>query len=229
MPHRDLFWDSPALDPFRKKASAGAFLFEQSFPANSFIILTQGVVELVAKKNGVYAPVHYVGPGSMLGEQILVEEKVAPRVFGARALNNISYLEINKEDIQKLHQNNPSLFGQIVEGALRISTQRINRMNRLLLNMRSLNPTERFLNLLLYFSSHHGQQTAEGKLVVLHFDTVNFYIQINSMQFDSLIEELVNHKVVSKVQDSVYLIRNEKALQDQVPQLSQEIGTLNFI
>lgn len=229
MKQEALILNASSLDPFRKKAQPGALLFEQGFPAQSFFILTEGMVELIAKKNNVYTPVHYLGTGNMLGEQLLVEDKVGPRVFGARTLTPLSYMEFKKEDLKNLRQNDPHLFSQIIEAALRISTQRIHRMNRLLVNMRSLNLTERFLKLLIYFSSHHGRVTPEGKAVVLHFDTVNFYIQINSLQFESLIEDLLANKTLSKLKDSVYLIKNEKALSDQIPQISQEIGTLNFV
>jgi len=229
MKQEALIWNTSSLDPFRKKVQPGALLFDQGFPAQSFFILTEGMVELIAKKNDVYTPVHYLGAGNMLGEQLLVEDKIGPRVFGARSLSPLTYLEFKKEEIKLLHRNDPTLFSQIVEAALKITTQRINRLNRLLVNMRSLNPTERFLNLLLYFSSYHGRVTSEGKAVVLHFDTVNFYIQINSVQFESLIEDLISHRVLSRLKDSVYLIRDEKVLRDQVPQISQEVGTLNFI
>lgn len=229
MKQEGLIWNTTSLEPFKKKAQAGALLFEQGFPAQSFFILTEGMIELIAKKNDIYTPVHYLGAGNMLGEQLLVENKVGLRVFGARSLGPLTYLEFKRDDLKTLRQNNPHLFSQIIEAALRISTQRIHRMNRLLVNMRSLNLTERFLKLLLYFSSHHGRVTPEGKAVVLHFDTVNFYIQINSVQFEALIEDLLANKILSKLKDSVYLIKNEKALLDQIPQISQEIGTLNFV
>jgi hypothetical protein len=136
---------------------------------------------------------------------------------------------LKKEDIHLIQKNNLPIFNELLMVALRVSGQRIHRMNRLLLNMRTLNLTERFLNLLLYFSVHHGRVTEEGKLVVLNFDTVSFYIGINSVQFESLLEDLISHGVLHKKKEGVYLIKNEKALQDQVPKLAQEIGTLNFI
>lgn len=225
----DLFWDSPDLDPFRKRAKAKQILFEQGFPAQSFFILTQGMIELITKKNNSPVPVHFLGAGNMLGEHILVQDHLASRIFGARALGDITYLEFSKEQVRELRKEKPVLFSQIVEAALKISSERLNRMNRLLLNMRSLNPTERFLNLLLYFSAHHGQVNPEGKQVVLQFETVNFYIQINSAQYEALIEDLIQHRIIKRVSETVYLLKNEKALQDKVPQLSKEIGILSFV
>lgn len=221
--------DASELAPCRKLAGPKTLLFEQGFPAQSLFILLQGSVELIAKKNGVYTPIHYLGAGNLLGEQLLVDHQLGPRVFGARTLTELQYIELNKDGIQKVSQENPRLFTELLSVALRISNLRIHKMNRLLLNMRSLNLTERFLNLLLYFSAHHGQMTPEGKLVVLHFETISFYIGINSHQFESLLEDLIGHGVVAKKKEGVYLIKNEKALQEQVPKLAQEIATLNFI
>lgn len=229
MSFQQFIWDSPSLDEFRRKAQAGNLLFEQGSPAQSLFILIQGAVELIAKKNGVYAPVHYLGPGNLLGEQLLVERQLGPRSFGARALTSLNYLELNRQDIHLIQKNNLPLFNELLMVALRVSNLRINRMNRLLLNMRSVNLTERFLNLLLYFSVHHGQVTEEGKLVILNFDTVSFYIGINSVQFESLIEDLVSHGVLQRKKEGIYLIKNEKALFDQVPKIAQEIGTLDFV
>lgn len=221
--------ESSDLASYRKLSGPKTLLFEQGFPAHSLFVLLEGSVELLAKKNGVYTPVHYLGAGNLLGEQLLVDHQLGPRVFGARTLTELRYIELTRNEIQKISQENLQLYTDLLSVALRISNLRIHRMNRLLLNMRSLNLTERFLNLLLYFSAHHGQITPEGKLVVLHFDTISFYIGINSHQFESLLEDLIGHGVIAKKKEGVYLIKNEKALQDQVPKLAQEIATLNFI
>lgn len=225
----DFFWDSPALDSFRKQAKQGDFLFEQGFPGSSFFILTKGIVELVSQKNGKLAVVNYLGAGNMLGEQALVESKLFPRIFGARALGPVSYLEFNQTAIKQLHENSPTLLIEILEAALRISSERLNRMNRLVQNIRSAHPSERFLHLLLHFTAHHGQPCAEGKAIVLNFETVNYYLDINSFQLEEMLDQLLKTNLVIKKTDTVFVVRNEKALQDMIPKLKEEMVPLDFL
>lgn len=229
MKMHDYFWEIPALDTFRKQAHGGDFLFQQGFPANSLIIIVRGMVELVAKKDNQLCSVNYLGAGNVLGEQALVDEKVYARVFGARALGEVSYVELTKANIDELRKNSPKLLIDILEATLRISTERLNRMNRLLAQLRSANPTERFLYLLLHFAAHHGQTVEEGKEVVLNFDTVNFYLDISSYQMEEILADLCARKTLHKKADNVYVIKNEKSLLDQIPKLKEEINPLSFI
>ncbi|NDG26913.1 MAG: hypothetical protein EB120_07045, partial [Proteobacteria bacterium] len=62
----DFFWETPELNCFRKEAKGGDFLFQQGFPANSFIIIVKGIVALVAKKNNQTCTVNYLGSGNVL-------------------------------------------------------------------------------------------------------------------------------------------------------------------
>jgi len=225
----DFFWDSPHLDPYRKKAKSGAFLFEQGFPASSFIILTQGLVELVAKRNGALSVVNYLGAGNILGEKSLVEDKIYARVFGARALGEVSYLEFNQATIKQMHETSPKLLIDILEATLRISTERLNRMNRLVQNLRSAHAGERFLYLLMYFTTHHGQPVAEGKAIVLNFETVNYYLDINSFQMEEMIDSLIQKNLLVKKTETVFVVRNEKAILDMIPKLKEEMVPLDFL
>jgi len=225
----DFFWENPSLDAYRKTVQKGEYLFRQGFPASSFLIITHGMVELVSQKKEQLCVVNYLGAGNMLGEQALVENKVYARVYGARALGAVTYLEFDQAAIQKLHVSEPKLLIDILEATLRISTERLNRMNRLVSNLRSAHPTERFLHLLLYFSVHHGQPVPEGKMVVLNFETVNYYLDITSYQMEELINDLVVRNVLLKKAETVFVVRNEKNLQDMIPKLKEEITPLTFI
>lgn len=225
----DFFWDSPGLDPYRKKCTSGVFLFEQGFPASSFIILTHGMVELVAKREGKLLVVNYLGAGNILGEKALVENKVYSRVFGARALGDVSYLEFNQAAIKQMHESSPQLLIDILEATLRISAERLNRMNRLVQNLRSANAGERFLYLLAYFTAHHGQPVSEGKAIVLNFETVNYYLDINSFQMEEMVDSLIQKKLLIRKTNTVFVVRNEKALQDMIPKLKEEMIPVDFI
>ncbi|MFM8269589.1 MAG: Crp/Fnr family transcriptional regulator [Pseudomonadota bacterium] len=225
----DFFWDSPALDLFRKKAKSGKFLFEQGFPASSFIILTQGMVELVSSKNGQSIVVNYLGAGNVLGEQALVESNVFPRAFGARALGEVSYLEFEQKAIKQLHESSPQLVIEMLEATLRISNERIHRMNRLVQTIRLAHPSERFLYLLLHFSAYHGQPCQEGKAIVLNFETVNYYLDINSYQMEEMLDQLLNMNLIIKKSDTVFVIRDERELQRLIPKLKEELVPLDFL
>ena len=225
----DFFWDSPALDPYRKNVKSGEFLFEQGFPGTSFLIITRGIVELVAKKNDQLSVINYLGAGNMLGEKALFDPSVFARVFGAIALGDVSYLEFNQTAIKDLHKNSPTLLIEILEATLRIANERINRMNLLVQKFRSAHPTERFLQLLLHFSTYHGQPCSEGKAIVVNFETINYYLDINSFQLEEMLEGLIKTKFLIRKTDTVFVIPNEEKLKENIPKLKEEIVPLDFV
>jgi len=224
----DFFWDSPTLDAYRKKANSGVVLFDQGFPATSLLIITHGIVELISKKNGQVSVINYLGAGNMLGERALVDSSVYARVFGARALGEVSYLELDQAAIKDLHKNSPVLLIEILEATLRIANERINRMNRLVQKFRSTHPTERFIHLILYFADYHSQLFPEGKAIVLSFETVNYYLDINSYQMKEMLERLLKKKLLIRKTDTVFVIPNEEALKEKIPKLKKEIVPLDF-
>ncbi|NBX75620.1 MAG: Crp/Fnr family transcriptional regulator [Proteobacteria bacterium] len=225
----DFFWDSPALDPYRKNAKSGTLLFEQGFPATSFLIITRGIIELVAKKNDRFSVINYLGAGNMLGEKALFDPSVFARVFGARALGDVSYLEFNQTAIKDLRQKAPDLLIEILEATLRISHERIHRMNLLVQKFRSSHPTERFLQLLLHFCVYHGHPCSEGQAIIVNFETINYYLDINSYQLEEMLDGLLKTNLLIKKTDSVFVIPNEEKFRESIPKLKEEIVPIDFI
>jgi CRP-like cAMP-binding protein len=150
-------------------------------------------------------------------------------VFGARALGDVSYLEFNQTAIKDLHKNSPTLLIEILEATLRIANERINRMNLLVQKFRSAHPTERFLQLLLHFSTYHGQPCSEGKAIVVNFETINYYLDINSFQLEEMLEGLIKTKFLIRKTDTVFVIPNEEKLKENIPKLKEEIVPLDFV
>ena len=66
-------------------------------------------------------------------------------------------------------------------------------------------------------------------MVVLNFETVNYYLDITSYQMEELINDLVVRNVLLKKAETVFVVKNEKNLQDMIPKLKEEITPLTFI
>lgn len=223
------FWENPALEPFRKEAQSGQFLFKQGFPASSLIVLTHGVVELVSSKDNELLVVNYLGAGNVLGEKSLVDQKLFPRFFGARAAGDVSYLEFNQNEIKKLRENSPQLLVEILEATLKITIERLSRTNRLVADLRSAKPTDRFLHLVLYFANYHGQRVAEGKEIVLNSETVGYYLDMNSFQMEQIIQDLIKKDILLQRTDTVFVVKNEDHLKKMIPRLRSELVQMDFI
>ncbi len=204
------------LEPFEKNYLPGMFLFHQGFPAETFFIVLKGTVELVSEQDDKIIVVTYVGPGSCLGERLLVETGLYPRAFGARALTEVKCIEIRKDILNNLHLSSPRSLVQILSTSLEVCINRLARMNSLISHLRSFSSRNRLLYLILFFYNNHGRFLPQGKEVVLQEDMIRFYIDVPRIEIQKMLLNLQTKKIIKKTRDSIYLITNEAALRDLI-------------
>lgn len=210
------------LEQFEKSYAPGMVLFHQGFPAETFYIISKGTVELVSEQNGKVSVVNFVGPGNCLGERLLIEKGLYPRAFGARALTDVTCIEIKKDILNNLHLTSPRSLVQILSTSLEVCIKRLNRMNMLISHLTPLSSRKRLLHLILFFHDNHGRFVSQGKEVVLQEEMIRFYIEVSRAEIQKMLLNLETRKIIQKTKESVYLVKNYKALRDLVSRSEEE-------
>ncbi|MFM8269127.1 MAG: Crp/Fnr family transcriptional regulator [Pseudomonadota bacterium] len=210
------------LEQFENTYSAGTFLFHQGFPAETFFIIQKGTVELVSEKNGRATVVNFIGAGNCLGERLLIETGIYPRAFGARALTDVKCIEIKKSILNTLHLSSPKSLIQLLGTSLQVCIQRLTRMNSLISQLKTLSSEERFLHLILFFYTNHARFVPQGKEVVLQEEMIRFYIEMSSLEIQTMLLDLEKRTIIHKTKDNTYLVKNEKSLRDLLSNVQEK-------
>ena len=100
-----------------RELAAGEVLFNQGDPGDELIIVEEGKVSIYVPdddKSEDVQPIRIFGPGEMLGEMALIDQK--PRSLSARAEGPSRILTLNGDDFRRLLAQNPEISVSVMAG-----------------------------------------------------------------------------------------------------------------
>ncbi|MCB9640832.1 MAG: aspartate ammonia-lyase [Myxococcales bacterium] len=118
------------LPLFTKRTfSRGEILFEQGEERKEMFLITQGDVELLDSSVGWSRSFTVCGPGTLLGDTLIIEDEAPYRTTG-RAVSDGTLAVLAREKLLKLREDNLSLFTELVLAVSKAIADRIMRSGR---------------------------------------------------------------------------------------------------
>lgn len=103
------------------------FIYEDE-PGDFMIFLLEGKVEIVKKdQDGIYRQLALAGPGKVLGEMSMVDEK--PRSAGCIACTDVTFAVLGRRGLNEILRQEPSTGCKILMVLLLMSTERLREVS----------------------------------------------------------------------------------------------------
>ncbi|HBS04873.1 MAG TPA: aspartate ammonia-lyase, partial [Leptospiraceae bacterium] len=112
------------LQEFQK----GDYLFKQGEQRHALFFIQEGEIDLIDETLGLEKVYVTSGPGTILGEPILIEE--GKHALGGRARSEGKYGKLEATTIRKIKQEDPHLFGELVLSLSKVLARRLAYANR---------------------------------------------------------------------------------------------------
>ncbi|MCB1165297.1 MAG: aspartate ammonia-lyase [Leptospiraceae bacterium] len=123
-PERESLASHFELQEFKK----GDYLFRQGEDRHALFFIQEGEIDLVDETLGMEKIYVTSGPGTVLGEPILIEE--GKHALGGRARSEGKYGKLEAVTIQKIKTSDPHLFGEMVLSLSKVLARRLAYANR---------------------------------------------------------------------------------------------------
>jgi len=129
----------------RRKFRNGDTLFHQGDPGDSVHLLDRGHVAIkVVERGGVVVTLDIVGPGSVFGEQTLIDPN-ARRTASAVAIGVVETLTIQRDAFIELREQHPAVSNVLVE----VLAVQVRRLSQQLLDAHSMGAEQRVVKRLV--------------------------------------------------------------------------------
>lgn len=216
----NVFWENPALVPYRREWKAGDKLFGIGDPASEAIYIVSGTACLRALKHYQEFTVSYVGSEQFLGEQVLWGHSTGKRSFSAIALAPLRALVLDAQAVASVETKDPALLIKLLRHVASNTAQRLQRANYLIAHFRSENKAEKLTYLIVYLARAFGKQDALGTEVSLSKELVSYYLEMPAQEIDRVLAQLCRDRIISASTGDAYIIRDMKLLEEKAEQLS---------
>ena len=148
---------------------AGEVIFRKGDPGISMMSIVDGRVKIsVASPDGKEAVLAVLGPGEVLGEMAILEDK--DRSADATALDACELLVLQKRDFIPFLERNPAICIRL----LRILCERLRRTSALVEDRTFLSLPARLAKTLLDLADSTGRETTDGMRVDFKMSQKNF-------------------------------------------------------
>jgi CRP-like cAMP-binding protein len=148
---------------------AGEVIFHKGDPGISMMSIVEGRVKIsVASPDGKEAVLAVLGPGEVLGEMAIIEDK--DRSADATALDACELLVLQKRDFIPFLERNPAICIRL----LRILCERLRRTSELIEDRTFLSLPARLAKTLLDLADTGGHETEDGMRVDFNMSQKNF-------------------------------------------------------
>jgi len=211
----------PILKRLIKPIDRGDYLFRQGQMGQTMFIILQGTVELVGEREGKEHIAGVYGPGHFLGEKAIVREAPYQRYLSARAQTDSVVLELGINEMNTVFKEAPAVMGQLVRRSFDVAIHRLDQANLMIHLLRSSDNYERLLQYLIYFCHSSGKKTSEGLEVVIEPESIYYYIDMPVEEIKACMESLVRAKLIIHQKSGSYVIRDENAILQYLPTLTQ--------
>ncbi len=106
------------------RVQARSTVIYEDEPGDFMMLLLDGKVEIVKKDNdGIYRQLGLAGPGKVLGEMSLIDEK--PRSAGCIACSDLTFAVLDRHGLNEILRNDPRTGCKILMVLLMMSTERL--------------------------------------------------------------------------------------------------------
>lgn len=106
------------------RALARSTIIYEDEPGDFMLFLLDGKVEIVKKDgDGIYRQMALAGPGKVLGEMSLIDEK--PRSAGCIACSELTFAVLHREALNDILRNEPRTGCKILMVLLMMNTERL--------------------------------------------------------------------------------------------------------
>lgn len=194
-------------------------LFKQGDLGNTLFIILQGSIELCEDRDGQLVVVDSLSAGEVIGEKALLSETPYRRSYGAVAKEETALLELDAKSLKTVENLIPDFATRL----LQITVTRLDRANRLIQLLKSLDPLERLIESLLYIAKEKGKKTRDGVEVA---DVVQQLYLITYLEKDFIkicLEQMAKAKRL-KFNQKIAVISDEAALQQYLPELRERMA-----
>lgn len=106
----------------------GDYLFKQGENRHALFFIQEGEIDLIDETLGLEKVYVTSGPGTILGEPILIEE--GKHALGGRARSEGRYGKLEKSTIAEIKSSDPHLFGELVLSLSKVLARRLAYANR---------------------------------------------------------------------------------------------------
>jgi CRP-like cAMP-binding protein len=210
------FINVPEVAIFVRRYAPGQSLFQQGQMAKSAFFILEGMVELVAAGSEADFREALLGPGQFLGEKALLSAAPYLRRFGAVAKEPTRALELGAADLERLQRAAPQLVVELLRSVLRVTAERLDRMNFLVNALSSMEMADRFIALVHYYSRTLGRAEEGGIEVELNPDALARYLGSDPAVVMKWLDRLVQNGVIQRRKEQKYLIPNQAELEEFV-------------
>ncbi len=189
------------------------YLFRQGQLGQSMFIILEGVVRLVAERDGEEHVEAIVEAGEFLGEKALLSDGPHQRHFSAFAWTGTRALELNHEALYIIQNESPDIMVQILKRSFEIAAARLDRANHLARVLRSSDNQQRIIDCIRYFCRTAGKKDPKGTKVALSAKGLYYHIDMPLDQIEHFIHRLVEQRLLLKgPTKGYYIVPDEGAL-----------------
>lgn len=207
------------LKKFVRQLSAGETLFEQGDLGNTMYIIVSGSFSLLEKRDGAFFVVGTLSVGQVLGEKALLTESPYRRTYTARAEEPATLLEFDNKNLKTVENIIPNFTSRI----LQIAAKRLDRANKMITILRSMDPIDRVVNAILFICEESGKQTPDGVVVTLTATDINQVCHVDKTIIGECLELMKTAKVIH-VQKDTAVIPDLNALKQYYPELKDRVA-----
>lgn len=207
------------LKKYIRQLSPGETLFEQGDMGNTMYIIVSGTFSLLEKRDESYFVVGSLSVGQVLGEKAMLTEAPYRRTYTARAEDACTLLEFDNKNLKMVEQIIPNFTSRI----LQIAAKRLDRANRLITLLRSMDPIDRVVSAILFLCEESGKQTPDGVVLALNVSDINQVCHVDKVVIAECLELMKTAKIIVVQKDTV-VIPDLNALRQYYPELKDRVA-----
>ena len=208
----------PSVRHYIKEFEAGDFLFRQGDPGTTMYVILDGIVQLFDENEDGNHLVGTYGPGQFFGEKAMVNVPLQ-RFFSAQAQMKTTIFEFAKSDLPAIHKVIPDFMVVMFQSAV----NRLERAYYLIRVLRSSEDLEKLIHCILYFYRCPGVDGVAARYVPLTADDIHYLINMDKDRVQLCLDELAKRNILVKRPNDCYLLRDERALMNVLPDLERAI------
>lgn len=207
------------LKKYVRQLSAGETLFEQGDLGNTMYIIVSGTFTLLEKRNESHFVVGTLSVGQVLGEKAMLTESPYRRTYTARAEEPSTLLEFDNKNLKMVENIIPNFTSRI----LQIAAKRLDRANKLISLLRSMDPIERVVSAVLFICEESGKQTPDGIVVPLTAHDINQICHVEGAIISECLDLMKAARIIVFQKDTA-VIPDLNALKQYYPELKDRVA-----
>ena len=214
--------DSLSPELFKKlgrQFNEGDLIFKQGESGKTMYIVAEGTARVFYNTGNVDHLVSIVGPGEIIGEKAILDEKPYQRTFSVQAKSDLTLLEIDAKHYKLLQTKYPDINILM----LRLVLERLDKANEMIGILQVTDALERFIQYVLYYHRHHQRRMGADNVIPMTASEIRYAINLEKPFVEGCLKDLVKQKVITEV-NAGFLLKDENALHNYAPKLREKMA-----